>query len=43
MVRQWEHDRDLYVRRCAGKLKKALLGHADQSDAATEDLLEENP
>jgi len=42
MVRQWEQDGNLYVRRFAGKLKKALLRHADQSDAATEDLLEEN-
>jgi len=42
MVRQWEQDRDLYVRRFAGKLRKMLLGHANQSDATTEDLLEED-
>jgi hypothetical protein len=42
MVRQWQQDRDLYVRRFAGKVNKALLGYADEFDAATEDLLEED-
>ncbi len=41
MVRHWEQDGSLYVRLFAGKLTKMLLGHADQSDATTEDLLDE--
>lgn len=42
MIQVWETDSNRHVRRFASRLRRALLGHADQSDAATADLLEDN-
>lgn len=42
LVQRWEQDQNRHVRSFARKARKVLLGHADESDAATVGFLEDH-